>query len=141
MPQESVSQQQTTEQRRAKAAWTAVGSVPSASRDSYGSIIKKAPAMILTNGLAQALAFMRAKAAHKAGKPPSVENQAHLNAYNHISHWVMGEAFGRQQNDEMLLEELTNRDSNDYRLATTETLAYMNWLKRFVEARGLGEGE
>lgn len=119
-----MSLQQTKEQQRAKAAWEAVSEIKGErkeTKEGYSTQAKNFPMMTLTNGLGQALAFLRAK-----GKP---EHQAF---YQHVSAWVTNEIFNAS--DEKLLEHLLERDSNTYRRATTESLAFAMWLKRFAEA-------
>ena len=118
------------EQERAQTAWEAVAAFKRShnqdDRDSYAALAKKFPMMVLTNGLGQALAFLRAK-----GK------DEHKALYRHFSKWVSGEVYG--PSDEKLLERLIGAepggsDSNMHRRATVETLAFAGWLKRFVEA-------
>lgn len=119
------------EQERAQAAWEAVAAFKSRhnkdERDRYAALAKKFPMMVLTNGLGQTLAFLRAK-----GK---TEHQA---LYHDFSAWVSKQIY--QRNDDKLLERLmgvepgVRGDSNTYRRALVETLAFAAWLKRFVEA-------
>lgn len=119
-----MSQQQTKEQQRAKAAWQAASEIKSkgkVNREGYSTQAKSFPMLVLTNGLGQALAFLRAK-----GKAE------HRDYYRHMSTWVTGEIFNTS--DEQLLERLLDNNSNIYRRATTEALAFAAWLKRFAEA-------
>lgn len=132
-----MSLQQTKEQKRAASAWEAVDGVQESYKKQYGTVVKKLPMLILTNGLGQTLAFLLAKGTPKKGKQPSDENMAHKTAYDHLSAWVMGQL--QRKGD--LMEWVRTRTSDDYRLATMETLAFLNWLTRFVEAAGLGEEE
>jgi CRISPR-associated protein Cmr5 len=69
------------------------------------------------------LAFLKAK-----GK--GQEENAHEVLFKHLSAWVTSQ-FGWSDD---LLQEILKRDSADYRRATAEALAYLNWHKRFVEA-------
>ena len=128
---------QTKEQERAAKAWDAVNNIDDAFKKQYGSIVKKLPMLILTNGLASTSAFLLAKSTPKEGKPKSNENKAHEAAYEHLSKWVMSQL----QPGGKLMDWIINHSSADYRRATTEALAYLNWLKRFAEAKGLGEEE
>jgi CRISPR-associated protein Cmr5 len=136
----------TKEQRRAASAWRDVAEVTGeAVRKSYGSTVKKMPMTILTNGLGQTLAFLRAKATPKQGKKPSPENLAHDHAYKQVSRWVTKDIYNVAA-DVNLLQRIIGveghdggSDSNTYRRATAETLAYVGWLKRFVEAQGWGD--
>jgi CRISPR-associated protein Cmr5 len=124
-----MSLQRTQDQERAGAAWGDVSSVKGQGYETkYSSLTKKFPALVLTNGLGQALAFLRAK-----GK------DEHKVLYRHISVWVSGRIYNGT-NDDKLLERLiggvrgASCDSNTYRHATTEALAFISWLKRFAEA-------
>lgn len=90
--------------------------------DKYGSLVKNFPAMIVTNGLGQALAFLKAK------KKPH-----HLALYQHVSGWVTKSIYGGAESDQ-LLQKIIADSSTNYRRATTETLAFVAWLKRFAEA-------
>ena len=117
-----MSQQQTKEQQRAKAAWESIAAVRGKGFNSeYSSTAKNFPMMTLTNGLGQALAFLRAK-----GK------REHRAFYHHLSAWVTNQMF--PPSDDRLLERLLESESNIYRQATTEALAFAAWLKRFAEA-------
>jgi len=117
--------QKTKEQQRAAKAWEYVAAVKGQSFEGkYGGWVKKLPALVLTNGLGQTLAFLRAKGKGKVNAPQTL--------YNHLSEWVMGEVAPGQQDS--LLEWLMQKDSATYRRATTEALAFIVWLKRFAEA-------
>ena len=94
---------QTFSQRRAKHAWGVVeAQCVRSGFDEFGDQAKKLPMRILTSGLGQSLAFLRAKG--KPGKPRD------------------------------LLERITQGDSDFQRLATSECLAYLEWLVRFADA-------
>lgn len=90
----------------------------------YGSLARKVPSLILTNGLGQTLAFLKAK-----GKgDPSDEHEV---LYQHISNWLKQ----RLRLEDDLLEWIVNSaNSQQYRIATMEALALLQWLKRFAEA-------
>ena len=132
-----MSQQRTLEQKRAKQAWDNVQSVKRKAEElekqesgkgkkfesDYATIALRASSLVQTNGLGQTLAFLKAK-----GK--GQEENAHEVFFKHLSGWVTGQ-FGWSKD---LLQEILERDSADYRRATAEALAYLNWHKRFVEA-------
>ena len=119
------SPQQTIEQKRARAAWDGVLAVKEQEsyKEKYLALVKSAPADVLTNGLGQTLAFLKAK-----GK------DEHKALSTHLSRWVCPQ-MGWTQNDD-LLRKLTEPDagSDVYRRTTAEALAYLVWLKRFAEA-------
>lgn len=124
-------QQQTLQQQRAAHAWQQVEKVAQSDKE-YGSLVRGLPAMIQHDGLAPTLAFLKAKGKNK-------EDTHYCRAYKQLSDWVKSQiSFGKNSDD--LLECLINNGSTTYRHATTEALAYLSWLKRFVEAKGLGDG-
>jgi CRISPR-associated protein Cmr5 len=118
-----MSNQQTLQQERAAQAFADVESVSQSAQTEYGSLVRGLPALIQSDGLATTLVFLKAK-----GKAH------HLAAYNHLSNWVMGKV-SKQSGD--LITWLLKEDSFKYRQATTEALAYLTWLKRFAEAKGI----
>ncbi len=128
-----MSQQQTLEQQRAGKAWEAVTRAKGQSQSyqsKYQSLAGSAPTYIQTNGLGQTLAFWRAKGKHRA-------TDEHEALYRDVSEWVRGQLKVTQPD---LLEWVMGKASTDeYRRATTETVAFLNWLKRFAEAE-LGDG-
>jgi CRISPR-associated protein Cmr5 len=114
--------QQTLEQRRAAQAWNQTERVDkSLSKKEYGSLVRGLPAMIQTDGLGQTLAFLKAK-----------DKDEHRAAYTNLKEWLAGE-FGFTDD---LLPWLINQPSDVYRRVTSETQAYLLWLKRFAEAKG-----
>jgi CRISPR-associated protein Cmr5 len=125
---------QTLDQRRAAHAWNAVENMaaPDKSKeekDDYAGEAKKLPSRIFAAGLGQALAFIVAKTEKKTAL-----RQLHQD----ITSWVVGERpMPQARHRESLLESVINGDSEFLRVATAETLAYLNWLNRFAEAVGL----
>lgn len=120
------SQQQTEDQKRAARAWACIVEVKEQTfRKEYKSLAQKLPALILTNGLGQSLAFLRAK-----GKGDSGNEHGAL--YSHLSQWVMKQM--KDVANDNLLNWVVESDSIAYRRAATESLAFLSWLKRFAEA-------
>lgn len=118
---------QTLQQERAASAWAQIEQVEAKDekfRKEYGSLIRGLPAMILSDGLAQTLAFLLAKGREDQTKP-------HFAAYQHLSVYVCQ----RLNADRDLLQWVLHESSADYRRAASEALAYLHWLKRFVEAK------
>jgi len=122
------SQQQLSEQARASHAWDVIQKVPAKEQKKYGTLARKLPSLIQTNGLGQTLAFLRAK----GGKD---DHDAHNVLYSHLSEWVVAQVSGSGD----LLEWVIEQNSGQYRRATTEAIAYALWLRRFAEAKGWGE--
>ena len=99
----------------------------------YKSYVRKIPAMILSNGLGQTLAFVKAK---------SDKGNAYELIYKQITEYLKSEHPTRirmpnEKNE--LVEWVITRDSVNYKYITKEVLAFLNWLRRFAE--GLIEGE
>ena len=122
--EQKLSQQQLSEQARASHAWDNVEKVRSNQKE-YGTLARKLPALLQTNGLGQTLAFIRSK-----------PDKPHFEMlYRHLSDWVVAQMSGSGD----LLEWVIQQDSSRYRRATTEAIAYAMWLRRFAEAKGWGE--
>lgn len=133
-----MSQQQSLEQKRAKAAWAKVEQMRTKSyAKEYGQLAKSAPAAIQTNGLGQTLAFLRAKGS-KDGRPKDGGDNAHWKLQEHISEWVLGYLSQTHTNGLLGWVMAENTSTDEYRRATAETMAFLSWLKRFAEAE-LGE--
>jgi len=115
----------TLEQERAKHAWDCVQEVKDKHfAGGYRAIAVKVPSLIVTNGLGQTLAFLKAKGKGK-------HDNEHEVLYRHLTDWV-----GRKvnANGDLLNWLLNTATSQQYRLATMEALALLQWLKRFAEA-------
>jgi len=94
----------------------------------YSSLARKVPTLVLTNGLGQTLAFLKAK-----GKNDPADE--HTVLFRHLSKWVLDQvAPGTSSSNDDLLQWVLSNDSAAYRRATTEALAFLTWLKRFAEA-------
>lgn len=124
---------QTTEQEQAKSAWGNIEKVPVSIQKEYGSLARGLPALIQTNGLGQALAFLCAKGKNDPAKQHSV-------IYKHLSDWVCSR-MPQEKKPVNLLEWIITQNSGMYRRATREALAYALWLRRFAEAKGWGGEE
>ncbi len=123
MAQPMQSQQRSLEQKRATAAWEAIGRVREQNyKSKYKSLAGNAPADIQTSGLGQVLAFWRAKG-----------NPEHLAIYQAVAEWVKNQVNPGLKTDllEWIMKEAT---TDEYRRATAEAMAFLSWLKRFAEA-------
>lgn len=133
MPEGMGNQAQTLDQRRACHAWEAVQRAkqkhdPHQKQDpkKFGGQAKKLPTRIMTAGLGQALAFLKAK-----DYAPGLLAE--------ISDWVNHRIPPRPNEPKDLLERIVKGDADFLRRATDEVLAYLLWLNRFAEAEGLKE--
>ncbi|MDD4681209.1 MAG: type III-B CRISPR module-associated protein Cmr5 [Clostridia bacterium] len=92
----------------------------------YRSYIKKLPAMIQVNGLGQSLAFCYAKGTvygniyHQIEEWIKIQQPALLNKYD-------------PEGSRNFVETVVNMNSRDYRLISNEVMAYLNWMRRFVD--------
>jgi len=125
-----MSQQRSLEQKRAEAAWEEVKQAKKSSeyQKKYKSLARSATASILQNGLGQTLAFWRAK--------PNEEHQQIL--YKAVSSWVKSQ-INWQGNSHLLEWIVSQAQSDEYRRATSEAIAFLQWVKRFAEAELEGE--
>ncbi len=122
----------TLEQKRAEFAYGKVKSVKGKNFEGdYARYVKNAPALILTNGLGNTLAFYRSKM--KKG-----ERDAYAELYSHIEEWLKKQEYCDENQD--LLEWISNTDSLLVFQATQEVLALLNWMTKFAKAE-LEEGE
>jgi CRISPR-associated protein Cmr5 len=138
-----MSLQQSLEQKRAAEAWKFVEEIEKFEdgdkgkdiRKKYGSLAHKAPADIQIGGLAQTLAFWKAKSTPKERGKETSENIAHEKILSHISLWVTGKD-GMDLGEIDFLNWLVNKaETSQYRRATAETLAFLVWVKRFAESK------
>jgi CRISPR-associated protein Cmr5 len=144
---------QSLQQQRAKSAWEFAQAAQqkfSKSPDEftrYANLAKKAPALIMTNGLGQTLAFFWAKSKGK-------DNIAEGLLYQHLQQWLIGNeadfhkpykksattkssdldlnATAEAKASPALIDAITTGDSATYLRATAEALAFLNWLKNFA---------
>lgn len=120
------------EQGRAEFAYSCVERAISdkeVNQNEYLSYSKKLPTMILTSGLGQTLAFVKAKAKN---------HKTYELLYTQMTEYLKGDTAARVKMPEErsdLGEWIVSCDSQHYRYATQELLAFLNWLKRFAEGR------
>lgn len=125
----------TLDQRRAHHAWQAVQNAkakigPHSEQDpkKFGGQAKKLPVRIMASGLGQALGFLKAK-----DYAPGLLSE--------LSDWVLVKRSSQQHQSQGvdLLQRIIQDNSDFLRRATDESLAYLQWLNRFVEAEGLAD--
>lgn len=131
---QKLSNQQTLQQQRAASAFRQVEvidrdtTIPDKQKKEYGSLARGFPAMIQIDGLGHALAFLQAKAGNE-------KDNHHHRLYTHLSTWL-AQAPHLDFGGADLLEWLTTQGSAKYRQVATEAVAYLMWIRRFVEAKG-----
>lgn len=94
---------------------------------SYISYVSALPAVIVTNGLGQALATELAKAKGKESDP-------HCLLYTHIAGWLSQQIEELEGEDDSLIDRLMKNDQDVYLRAQVEAMAYLHWLKQFARA-------
>ena len=151
MTQQSGTRRQNVEQERGRQAWDNVQVIKTQSerlkdnklQKEYRSFALGLNAMIQINGLGQTLGFLKAKGKDKDKQGNQAIN-AHFFLLGHLTHW-MHDHFSTDITDYILDQPASKNDglldwvtrtasSADYRRATTECLAFGNWLRRFAEA-------
>jgi len=96
-------------------------------QEEYHAYSRKIPTMIITNGLGQTLAFVKARA--KTGN-------AYELLYNQMSDYLKSESTTRikmPSDRGELVEWVVSCNSSKYRFITQELLAFLNWLRKFAE--------
>lgn len=111
----------TIEQERAERAWKVIEVVKTLTdektKKKYRSYVRSASTLILTNGLAQTLAFWKAK-----------EEEAYQRLLRDLSELVL------ESSTDLLTKSINLSSVDEYIKDTEEALAYLVWLKRFAEA-------
>ncbi|QDT31142.1 type III-B CRISPR module-associated protein Cmr5 [Thalassoglobus polymorphus] len=119
----------TRDQRRAQHALSKVREVPDKLQSDYQTLVKGFSATIVTNGLGQACAMLLAKAENK-----DASNSAHRRLYEHLSDWLLTEAKVYPDDTKELIEAVIGHGQSQYIRAQAESLAYLDWLKKFAQA-------
>lgn len=115
----------TLEQQRAVYALTIIKRQNS---EEYGRHVKKLPAMILNNGLGQALAFLLAD-------DEGNHNKASYRLYSDLNAWLCKKEHPRCiYENGILIDSLMNGDRSQYMQAQEEALKLLVWLKKFADA-------
>ncbi len=114
------------EHKRARMAWSLVNDIPANEIDGYASLVNSIPVMIITNGLGQTLAFLISK---------KKEIKYRL-IYEHLNNWLSNNIIWTQSEDvtDDLIDRVIHENSQVYRMATEEALAFIAWVKRFATA-------
>lgn len=109
------------EQTRAKVAWDFISEVRGKDyQKDYRAYVRRAPTLILSNGLGNTLAFWKAKGG------------AYTKLYEHINRWFKE----RYSDEEDILEWVISETTSSLEVfkETKEVISLLNWMKRFAEA-------
>ena len=113
------------EQGRAAFAYDCVNEISQNSngelKKKYKSGAKKLPVLIKTNGLGQTLAFINRR------------DVGSEKLYEMIGKWLDHKQLIELGHNIGLVDVVINKPSDEYRRITTETLALLNWVRRFVD--------
>ena len=125
----NISNRQKIESGRAEAAYNFVVEVKGESyAEYYKSYVKKLAPLIQTNGFGNTIAFVHSKSKFdKNGNP----NNAYAKIYKQLSEWLKKKELIGKNDD--LMKSIVSVDSKKYRQLTTESLALINWWRRFVD--------
>jgi len=102
-----------------------------------GDIINKLPAYIQNNGLIATLAFCMDKSKKKGKESDNKQDDKQENGYAEVANIIIDHLKTPEINIvnasdlEDLIKKLANGDANLLRRATAETLALLNYMKRF----------
>lgn len=121
------------EQGRATYAYQAVNEIKEQYKKKYKTAVKKAPVLVKTNGLGQTLAFIKSKGGKYDDKKKEIIKNGYDIFYEQIGEWLRSDAANQSVPDGELVKEVVKLNSHDYRQVTIETLALLNWMRRFVD--------
>lgn len=128
-------------QQRAKSALAAICDLEQHGPQYYGNYlayVKALPANVRSLGLGQALAFALAKAEGNLEKPYGL-------LYRHIAAWLCTRPIYTDALPKPIpqnfMEKLTHGTQDQYLHAQIETMAYLEWLKKFAVAKLLKGNE
>lgn len=128
------------EQRRAEDALSCVRQLNGRSDDFrklYRAYVDRLGPTIVMNGLGQALATERAAA---GAQPKSDREKAHKKLFDNLQNWLCRKDGGVYPNSDDLLKAITEKDESHYLRAQAESLAWLEWHKKFCRA-SLPKGE
>lgn len=118
-------------QLRAQHALAVITKLANQNPSTYGnyvSYVKALPANVRSLGLGQALAFALAKCEGDRKKPYGL-------LYEHVADWICQRRIYPGANVTTLMTELTGGTQTQYLHAQIETMAYLEWLKKFAVAQ------
>ena len=98
----------------------------------FDKLVSGLPAMILQNGFGQTLAFLLSKATKKGSLK---KETSHYHAYMIMASWQ--KELGRLKKIEPpsdVLKEISGMAQSDYLEMQVETLALLEWVKRYANA-------
>jgi CRISPR-associated protein Cmr5 len=114
------------EQQRAEYAWGRVRACPKDQVERYATLAKGAPALVMGNGLMQALAFWQSR---KEDHAKRLVEDVHGRLVIACRSFLAG-----SKDFESLMPKLQQCTSEQYMLATEECLETLRWIRQFADA-------
>jgi CRISPR-associated protein Cmr5 len=126
-------------QKRAKYALSKVCSIPREKKKDFKPFSAAAPSMILQNGFGQALAFWLSKGTNKDLNIKTEDK--HILMFDMIFEWlsykkddVNNQFIEESKTRTEFIKKLSEMDQNQYFSAQKESLALLEWVKRYANA-------
>ena len=119
---------QTLEQQRARDAWEKSGAGVDKFGKEYVNLSKSLPALVMNGGLMQVMAFL-----HQKG-----ERGVHVRIAGDLRAWLQ-QRCGTPEDFEPFMEAMLDAESTRYQAVTTETFAWLRWLRQMAAARHRGD--
>ncbi len=112
-------------QKRAEFALKKILEIPKDKKDKFKPFSAGAPSMILQNGFGQALAFWISK-----GK------DEHMTMFKIVKEWLCQNNLAKGQSDDKseFIGDISRMEQSEYLTAQKETLALLEWVKRYANA-------
>ena len=110
-------------QKRAEFALNKVVAIQPDKKEKFKPFSAGAPSMILQNGFGQALAFWISKA-----------KDEHMTMFNIVKEWLCQNNFATGQSKTDFIRNISQMDQTKYLTAQKETLALLEWVKRYANA-------
>ena len=114
---------QTLEQKRARDAWDKSGRGVSKHGKDYVNLSKSLPALIMNSGLMQVMAFLHQK-----------REAVHRQVAEDLRSWLEVQC-GTPRGFEPFMEDMLAAEPLHYQRVTTETFAWLKWLRQMAAAR------
>ena len=114
---------QTLEQQRARDAWEKSGAGVGKFGKDYVNLSKSLPALVMNGGLMQVMAYLHGKREPVCGQVAS-----DLRAWLH-------RRCDTPEGFETFMEAMLDAESTRYQSVTTETFAWLKWLRQMAAAR------
>lgn len=96
-------------------------------KDKFKPFSAGAPSMILQNGFGQALAFWISKGKGK-------NESEHMTMFNIVKEWLCQNNLAKGQNISDFIGDIAGMEQSEYLTAQKETLALLEWVKRYANA-------